>query len=71
MQVRVIRASGMPHNVRVWVDDGPNEFTVYIDENIISSEGALFIEKLLNATASHWNRSPARITTPHLRLHTG
>ncbi|URN11298.1 hypothetical protein LUW77_03125 [Streptomyces radiopugnans] len=61
----------MPHNVKVWVDDSPDEFIVYIDAGMISDEGARFVEALLNATACHWNRSPARIERPHLRLHTG
>lgn len=71
MRVRVIRASGMPHNVKVWADDGPAEFILYVDEEIISDEGAHFIESLLNTTVCHWNRTPARIEKPHLRLHTG
>ena len=47
MSVQVLCVSGMPHNVKVWVDDGPGCFRVYIDRELITERGAMSLEAVL------------------------
>lgn len=44
MRVKVLRVSGMPHNVDVWVDEAPGRVTYYIDESLITPLGAKVLE---------------------------
>jgi hypothetical protein len=48
MRVKVLRVSGMPHGVDVWVDRTPRRCTYYVDERLITAEGA----ELLAAAAT-------------------
>lgn len=56
MCVRVLRVSGMPHNVQVWVDDGIECFTVYIDNKLITESGATALELALSTAVAGWRR---------------
>lgn len=57
MPVRVMSVSRMPHNVRVWVEDCDDErYTVYVDDDLVSAEGAHALEKILNASIRGWRR---------------
>lgn len=56
MCVRVLRVSGMPHNVQVWVDDGIDCFTVYIDKSLITERGASTLELAFSTTVAGWRR---------------
>lgn len=56
MCVRVLRVSGMPHNVQVWVDDGIECFTVYIDKSLITERGANTLELAFSTTVAGWRR---------------
>jgi hypothetical protein len=44
MRVKVLRVSGMPHNVDVWVDEAPGRVTYYVDASLITPLGARVLE---------------------------
>lgn len=71
MRVRVLRKSNMPHNVQIWFDDQPDVLIYYIDAQLLTADGARFMEAALNVIVAHWHRSPNVAARPHLRLHTG
>lgn len=56
MCLRVLRVSGMPCNVDVWVDDGLDCFTVYVDTELITDRGARALQQILRTTARGWQR---------------
>lgn len=56
MCLRVQRVSGMPFNVEVWVVDGLDCFTVYIDKRLITSRGATALQDMLSSTVTRWRR---------------
>jgi hypothetical protein len=57
MCVRVHVVTGMPFDVKVWVEDCDNgDFNVYVDTELISDAGAEALEKVLNASIVGWRR---------------
>lgn len=56
MCVRVLRVSGMPHNVQVWVVDGLDCYTVYIDKQLITEQGGRALQLACTATVAGWQR---------------
>jgi len=54
MQVRVLRVSGMPHNVQVWPVSRNGKLVLQIDENLITEDGARFLEAAFSLTSCHW-----------------
>lgn len=57
MRVRVHVVTGMPFNVKIWVEDGDNgQFNVYIDSELITDAGAEALGKALNMTSLGWRR---------------
>lgn len=56
MSVEVLRVSGMPYNVEIWVDDGPDCFSVYIDKKLITARGAASLQSLLRKHRPSWRR---------------
>lgn len=57
MSVRVLRVSGMPFNVDVWVEDRDDgAFTIYIDRDLITERGAGALQQLLSTTITGWRR---------------
>jgi hypothetical protein len=71
MSVRVLRVSGMPCNVTVWVDDGPDCFTVYIDKKLITRQGATFLQAVLRRHVTGWQRLDESFVYRTLRAITG
>lgn len=72
MSVRVLSVSRMPHNVKVWVDDRDDgKFIVYIDEALVSSDGAQALEQILNSTIVGWRRLDDTMVRRALRAVTG
>ncbi|WP_420782816.1 hypothetical protein [Streptomyces sp. LPB2020-019-1HS] len=56
MSVQVLRVSGMPCNVQLWVDDSPEQFIVSIDEKPTTEQGAEAIEAALATHILGWRR---------------
>lgn len=56
MNVQVLRVSGMPCNVDIWVDDDPECFAVYIDKKLITKPGAAALQAILRAHRPRWQR---------------
>ena len=56
MCLRVQRVSGMPYNVEVWIDDGVDCFTIYIDRKLVSKRGATALQQILRTTVVGWQR---------------
>lgn len=71
MSVRVICVSGMPHNVKVWVDDDPDCFRVYIDEDLITERGAASLEAIFRRHVMGWQRLDESFVYRTLRAITG
>ncbi|CAL9663518.1 hypothetical protein SUDANB1_07096 [Streptomyces sp. enrichment culture] len=71
MSVRVLRVSGMPCNVTVWVDDGPACFTVYIDSTLITEQGATSLQAILRRHVIGWRRLDESFVHRTLRAITG
>lgn len=71
MSVRVLRVSGMPFNVEVWVDDSPEAFTVYIDQELITERGATSLESVLRNHVKGWRRLDKYVVYDTLRAITG
>lgn len=72
MPVRVVSVSGMPHNVKIWVEDcDDGSFNTYIDESLISDEGAFALERILNTTIVGWRRLDNSTVRTVLRAVTG
>lgn len=73
MRVQVQRVSGMPHGTELWVRDLPTVFLVYVDEALMSDEGARYFQAALNVTVTNWTREsdPQRRVRALLRVHTG
>lgn len=72
MPVRVASVSGMPHDVRIWVEDCDDGiFNIYIDQSLIKSEGALALQEVLNTTISCWKRLDGPMVRAALRAVTG
>jgi hypothetical protein len=72
MCVRVVRVTGMPFNVDVWVEDRDDgRFTVYIDRKLITKRGAQGIQLMLNQTATGWKRLDDAVVRRALRAVTG
>jgi len=71
MPVRVLRVSGMPCNVEIWIDDGLDCFTIYIDKKLITERGASALERILRTTAAGWRRVDEDIVLRTLRAVTG
>ena len=67
MSVEVLRVSGMPYNVEIWVDDGPDCFSVYIDKKLITDRGAASLQAILRAHRPRWRRLDESFV--HLALH--
>lgn len=71
MCLQVLRVSGMPFNVEVWVDDSPDCFTVYIDRQLITERGAAALERVLRANVTGWRRLDEETVFRTLRAVTG
>lgn len=71
MQVRIQRASGMPHGVQLFIQDEPDFFIVWIDHSLISEEGAQLLGDILTFSVRNWNRTPNYVSRPQLKLHIG
>lgn len=54
MRVRVLRVSGMPHNVQVWPVTRHGKLILQVDEKLVTDEGARFIEAAFSLTSCHW-----------------
>jgi len=64
MRVKVLRVSKMPHNTDIWVDRGARRCTYYVDQRLISAEGAALLEAAANINLATW-------LLPHRRGATG
>lgn len=71
MCLRVQRVSGMPCNVDIWVDDGLDCFTVYIDKELITERGAAALQRILRTTVTGWSRLDEDTVLRTLRAVTG
>ena len=71
MCLRVLRVSGMPYNVEVWVDDGIDCCTIYIDKKLITERGARALQATFRATISGWQRIDHDTVMRTLRAVTG
>lgn len=71
MSVQVLCVSGMPYNVDVWVDDGQDCFTVYIDKKLITERGATSLEAALRKHVKGWQRLDESFVYRTLRAITG
>lgn len=71
MCLRVLRVSGMPCNVDVWVDDGTDCFTIYIDQQLITERGASALQQMLRTTVTGWQRIDQEVVLRTLRAVTG
>lgn len=71
MSVLVLRVSGMPCNVDIWVDDDPAYFAVYIDESLITERGAASLQALLRSHRPRWQRLDESTVYHALRAITG
>jgi hypothetical protein len=71
MSVQVLRVSGMPCKVELWVDDAPGRFTVYIDRELITERGALHLEATLRRHVVGWQRLDESFVYRTLRAITG
>jgi hypothetical protein len=71
MCLRVQRVTGMPCNVDIWVDDGVDCFTIYIDKRLITERGASALQRILRTTASGWRRVDEALVMRTLRAVTG
>lgn len=72
MSVRVLRVSGMPFNVDVWVEDRDDDnFTVYIDRELITEAGAEAWQSIINAVIPGWKRLDDHLVRATLRAVTG
>lgn len=58
MRVRVLRVTGMPHNVQVWPVVQQGELFLHVDEKLVTDEGAQFLEAALSLTSRHWSQEP-------------
>lgn len=56
MCLRVQRVTGMPCNVDVWIDDGLDCFTIYIDKALITKRGADALQRVLRKAGVGWQR---------------
>lgn len=70
MRVRVLRVSGMPHNVQVWPVSRNGKLVLHVDEELITDEGARFIEAAFSLTSCHWT-SEAEQKKLRRGVHTG
>lgn len=71
MCLRVQRVSGMPYNVEVWIDDGVDCFTIYIDRKLVSKRGATALQQILRTTVVGWQRVDNDTVLRTLRAVTG
>jgi hypothetical protein len=72
MPVRVMSVSGMPCNVKVWVEDcDDGRFNVYVDKSLIQDEGAFALQDIFNHTVTGWKRLDCPTTRTALRAVTG
>lgn len=71
MSVQVLRVSGMPFNVDIWVDDSPGYFAIYIDESLVSERGASCLQALLREHRPNWRRLDESFIYRTLRAITG
>lgn len=71
MCLRVLRVTGMPCNVDVWVEDGDDCFTVYIDESLITERGAIALQAMFRTTVKGWRRVDGVAVLRALRAVTG
>jgi hypothetical protein len=61
----------MPFNVEIWVDDGDDCFTLYIDEDLITERGAEALQAILRSTVTGWQRVDESFVYRALRAVTG
>ncbi|WP_280843382.1 hypothetical protein [Streptomyces sp. SAI-119] len=61
----------MPYNVEVWIDDGVDCFTIYIDRKLVSERGATALQQILRTTVVGWQRVDNDTVLRTLRAVTG
>lgn len=66
MRVQVVRASGMPFNVGMWLRPTPEGQRLYVDAETFSRSAAQMLELALNTDTVGWP-----LERPNLRVHTG
>lgn len=71
MSVQVLRVSGMPFDVDIWVDDDPGCFSVYIDKSLITERGAASLQAILRRHRHRWQRLDETFVYRTLRAITG
>lgn len=73
MCLRVVRVTGMPCNVEVWIDDDSDSdcFTIYIDQELITERGASLLEQILGTVVHGWQRRDRDTVLRTLRAVTG
>lgn len=71
MHVHVQRVEGMPHNTQIWMRDTTDGCLVYIDQALITAEGARCLQHALCGDIGHWRREPTARIGELLRVHTG
>lgn len=71
MHIQVLSVTGMPLGVQVWVADGPNTLTIYVDSELLSEDGALLLQAIFNDLVVAWERQSAVPARPHLRAVAG
>jgi hypothetical protein len=71
MCLRVLRVSEMPCNVEIWIDDGVDCFTIYIDKKLITEQGAIALQRILRTTVLGWQRVDNAAILRTLRAVTG
>lgn len=71
MCLRVLRVSGMPCNVEIWIDDDIDCFTVYIDKELITERGTTALQQILRRTVTGWQRVDQDVILRTLKAVTG
>jgi len=57
MRVRVLVVTGMPFCVKVWVEDCEDGcYNVYVDNELITEQGAQALQLILNRSVTGWRR---------------
>lgn len=53
MSLRVLRVSGMPHGVQVWLEARNGKRVLFVDESLSTSERAQLVEAAFRAASNH------------------
>lgn len=55
MSLRVLRVSGMPHDVQAWLTEQDGQQTLCVDERLTVNEVAQLLEGTLKVSPGHWH----------------